>query len=518
MGVPGNSSFNDPTDGNYNGNVDNLPALCAIAANVTHYNGTDWFSVGLFLPREWNGRLMVSGNGGMSGGINWPDMGTAARSGFAAMATDLGHRSTATDGSWLYVNEKETVAWSWKALHSSVDIAKAFIKYVYSAPAAYSYFNSCSSGGRQALMEVSMFPEDFDGVIAGSASWLFSVESVWNLMQTTSNQPFNASYAIPDTLWPVISLAISEHCDEQDGLKDGIISSPALCDIKFESLACNGNLTEKHKCLRPQQIATLNAMHTDWYQNDKFLYPALELGSEALWDQIYGKRPSDSLAYQMSVDPNLKQLHSTVLGINSPYVDSLGSRYLLDATDYDISAFKKRGGKLVMFQGWADQAIPTRSSLMYYHRVQEALFGSQSSRFEDMNTFMRLFLVPGMLHCSDTLVDAPWYFAAAEQPAWLSNGTRSTPGFEDKEHDMVKALVEWVEKGEEFDQIIATAFKKPGDREEQRPVYDGFEVVRQRPICAYPRLAGYKGEGNPDEAGNWECRASPTLNVTKLYY
>lgn len=166
--VSANGSFGDAPNGlEFPTNATSLPALCAVSVNVVSSNSSS-YNFGLFLPEKWNQRLATAGNGGFGGGINWPDMGSFTRYGFAAMATDTGHLSTPGDASWALNRPESQIDWGYRAMHGSVVAAKQIVDAFYASQIQYSYYAACSTGGRQGFKEIQVFPEDFDGVLAGT--------------------------------------------------------------------------------------------------------------------------------------------------------------------------------------------------------------------------------------------------------------------------------------------------------------------------------------------------------------
>ena len=263
--VPQNGSFGSagqpPGNLEFPTNATQLPALCAISVNVKTTETTA-YNFGLFLPDTWNQRFVTGGNGGYGGGINWPDMGTFSQYGFASMATDTGHNSTVFDVSWALNNPDSIINWAYRAMHGSVVMAKQIVESYYDASKIqYSYYSSCSTGGRQGLKEVQMFPEDFDGVIAGAPAWWISHLSTYSIWIDSGLNLPNASPAhIPEALFPVIVAEILRQCDAQDGVEDGLILNPYTCSFYPEALLCNtqqptGN--QSASCLTPAQLSTI---------------------------------------------------------------------------------------------------------------------------------------------------------------------------------------------------------------------------------------------------------------------
>jgi feruloyl esterase len=166
--VPENGTFGVVEDVSYPKNATNLPALCAVAFNVTSSPSSS-FTFGMFLPQKWNNRLYTAGNGGFSGGINWLQMAEGLEEGFACVSTDTGHNATfGNDATWAYHAPEKIQDWAGRALHNTVLQAKAIVSAYYGNHAKSSYYSGCSTGGYQGLKEVQTYPEDFDGVLIGS--------------------------------------------------------------------------------------------------------------------------------------------------------------------------------------------------------------------------------------------------------------------------------------------------------------------------------------------------------------
>ena len=491
---------------------ENLPALCAVQVNVTS-SPTSAYSFGLFLPDTgpgesigrgtWNSRFLAVGNSGFSGGINYLDMAAGVRYGFASMSTDTGHNSTVPDVSWAYQNEERRIDFGWRALHGSVVLAKQIVEAYYGEPAKWSYFSGCSTGGRQGLKSAQQFPGDFDGILAGAPAWWTRRLQTRLIKLALYNLPVDAEWHIPPEKFELIGAEVLKQCDAQDGLRDGIIMDPGRCDFFAEALLCGAQegQTDRKDCLTAAQISTLEKIYSDYVEtNQTLMFPHLSLGSEAQWGFLLGSDKPSPLGYEYP-----------------QYMLDLGPDW--DFNDYDYSvqqladqkdpgncsadaysamdAFHRRGGKLLMYHGYADGLIPAGSSTYFYKAVLRAL-GSQGI---DLHPWFRYFLVPGMQHCSSTPpgVDAPWYFAGANQAGALGTGeVYSTRGFEDKEHDVLLALMEWTEGGIAPEKVVLTKWRDDQTRE---------EVWKQRPVCAYPKRARYDGSDEPEKAESWRCEA-----------
>jgi feruloyl esterase len=494
--IPANGTWEKPNPEFPTTNT-GLPALCAIAVNVVSSKASS-YNFGLFLPQEWNSRFMASGNGGFGGGINWNDMETNALSGFASMSTDTGHLSTVFDASWALNHPESQIDWGYRAMHGSVVLAKALTEKYYGREIAYSYYSACSTGGRQGLKEVQMYPEDFDGVIAAAPAWWTTHLQTWTLEVGLWNLPVDGPNHIPGSLFPAISDEVLRQCDPQDGLLDGIISDPFRCDFFPETLLC-GPTSNTSSCLTAPQLKTLYKIYSDWRDvNSTFVFPHYPLGSEvqytALLDTDTGLPSPLGTSWLSNFLLNLTTPldWSTTFSYSTVQLADKINPGGANADDFDLSPFAARGGKLIHYHGLADGLIPASSSTHFYKQVLATLIPKGVS----VSDFYKLYLIPGMQHCGGSVGDAPWYINGGGQGFMLGPTVHGVPGFGDKRHDVLMALMEWVERGVAPGEIVATKFA--GDR-----VEDG--VRRQRVVCPYPGQAMYVG-GDQDEARSWECK------------
>jgi len=498
--VPANGTWSQPSPP-FPHPATGLPALCAITVNVIS-STTSSFNFGLFLPEEWNLRFMGSGNGGFGGGINWNDMGSSALSGFASMSTDTGHTSSVPDASWALHNLETQKDWGYRAMHESVELAKAITQKYYNSKIKYSYFSSCSTGGRQGLKELQMFPQDFDGVISAAPAWWTSHLQPWHLTMSLWNLPLNGPNHIPSSLFPaVIAAEVMKQCDPQDGLVDGIISNPEGCIFVPETLLC-GPKSDKSKCLTASQLNTLDKWFSDWVDtNNTFLFPRLSRGAEAQFGGFMSYADS-GLPHPMGttwVSNFLLNLTTTDYDWATNFDFStvqLGDETnpgQANADDFDLSPFAARGGKLIHYHGYSDGLIPATASIYLHQQILRTLIPKGVST----PSFYKFYLIPGLLHCGGSIGDAPWYIGGGGQHSILGANVKSVPGFEDPRHDVVLALMRWVEDGVAPEELVATKFVD--DRVEKG-------VRRQRPVCPYPMQARWDGAGDPNLAESWACK------------
>ncbi|KAK9442438.1 feruloyl esterase B precursor [Metarhizium brunneum] len=483
--VPQDGAFGDAaTNIPFPRNATGLPALCAASFN-TKTPGNTSYNFGVFLPTNWNGRFLATGNGGFGGGINWIDMGIFSQYGFATMSTDTGHSSAPTDGKWGLNQPEKLINWGHRAMHGSVTATKQIVQSYYTAHIQFSYYAGCSTGGRQGLREIQLHPDAFDGVVVGAPAWWTTHLQPWTMKQGLTNAPANSPHHIPPPLFRIIADEMTRQCDAQDGLRDGIVSDPDGCSFDFNRLLCSGNKTA---CLTAAQIDTAERLYSNYLDAKQALvFPGISLGADAA---ALSAQPStlgiDFLRYWVHND-------STWDYTAFEYSDVLLSESVdpgaATADDFDLSPFQSRGGKLIHYHGLADNLIPARSSRYFYDRVYRAL----TPKGIQVGDFYRFFYVPGMEHCMGSAA-APWYIGGGTQS--VTGASHSVPGFADPEHDVILAIMAWVEGGAAPDKIVATKFRNDS-------VFAGVES--QRPLCAYPLRAAYLGRGEVKDARNWEC-------------
>ncbi|KAI2619926.1 tannase and feruloyl esterase [Hypoxylon sp. NC1633] len=475
-----------------------LPELCAVQVNVTSSESSS-YTFSLFLPTQWNSRLLTVGGAGTNGYINYLDMGGGSHYGFATMSTDNGHKSSPYDVEWTYQSPEKLIDWGWRAMHGSLVLAKQLVKGYYGNEVQYSYYTGCSSGGRQGLKEAQVAADSFDGMLIGAAAWWVSHEVSWTTKISKDYYPADDPKSIPPEFFPtIITQTVLEQCDEADGDKDGIISSPDSCNPEFSALSCDNASSDSSACLTPLQLDTLSKLYADYYVGSEFAYPGMELSSELGW--------ADTIFTDVPVPFGLEFLRIAVLGDRDwpleayndsvyEYVKDLPIMDNIDADQFDMSPYRDQGGKILMYHGVSDSLIARRGSSHFYEQVKTATGISHP-----ITDWFRLFMIPGMGHCLGTApgVDAPWYINGGGQGPAISSDTYSVPGFQDPQHDALLALMEWVEGGKAVDQIIATTWHNSTD--------PSSGMLKQRPLCPYPKKAVYNGVGEVNDAQSWACK------------
>lgn len=464
--------------------IPNLPAFCRVAGVISPSPDSS-IQFEVWMPASgWNGRFQGVGNGGFAGSLGYDQMGDAVAHGYTTASTDTGHQAAFNDAAWARAHPEKIADFGYRAIHETAANAKAIIRAFYGDAPAHSYFSSCSDGGREALMEAQRYPDDYDGIIAGAPAnyWTHLLaNAVWDLQALTGD-----GY-IPSNKLPAIQAAALAACDAMDGVKDGVIENPSRCHFDPATLACAG--AESDSCLTAAQVTTLKKLYAGGqFSNGKRLFPGYSPGGEAglggwvVW--ITGASLDRSLMFafgtqffknMMFGDPAWD--YRTFDADRDTKAADEKMAAVLNATDPDLSRFRARGGKLILYHGWNDAAIAPRNTIDYYESVA-AKMGARQER-----TFVRLFMVPGMQHCFGG--DGPNSFG------------QLSVGGGDPDRDMDSALERWVEKSISPERIVAAKHKNDFDPRS--------EVLRTRPLCAYPAVAHYTGTGSTDDAASFVC-------------
>ncbi len=445
-----------------------MPAFCRVTGFVRpEVNFEVW------LPANWNRKFLMVGNGGLAGTISFAAMVEPLQRGYATASTDTGHVAD-NDGHWAQGHMQRVIDFAHRGVHVSTEAGKAIVQSFYGVPAAHSYFSGCSQGGQEALTEVQRYPKDYDGVIAGDPAnnWthLYMGGHMW-ITQALQNDP--AGY-LPAAKTQTIGNAVNAACDAIDGIKDGILNDPRRCHFDPSTLLCKG--ADAPECLTAPQVDTVKKIYQGARTSGgQQIFPGIMPGGEAgqgswaTW--ITGASPGRGshstlgnpfFRYVVFEDPNWD--FRTFKFDSPPGFDSdveftddkLAS--IFNNMNPDITAFQANGGKLIQYHGWSDPDISPLNSVNYYTSVTE--------KMGDPKAFYRLFMVPGMNHCS------------------------GGPG--PNTFDTISALEQWVEHGKAPDSIVATHTTNRA-------------VDRTRPLCPYPREAQWKGTGSTDQAENFAC-------------
>jgi feruloyl esterase len=439
----------------------------------------------VWLPKkDWNGRLKMFGNGGYSSALPYAEMAAHLKEGYAVVGTDTGHTGEGPD---FGLNRPEAIIdWGYRAVHTSIANAKRVVAEFYGRNARFSYFKGCSTGGHQALMEAQRFPEDFDGIVAGAPGNNRTHLNAGFLWQFVQNQVRGGQprQIVPARKLAMLGKAAYAACRKQNGAdagglaSDPFLNDPLSCNVDPAALLCGG--AETDECLTSAQVAVVKRMY-DGAVNPRtgerifFGWPA---GSEAGWSQYWAdpQNPAeparaDFWRYWAFKDPQWNWQRFDFDTDMKRADDQLAGT--INAMDANLDKFRKKGGKLIQYHGMADPVTPYADSITYQQRVLMAQLQSRGFAYLEEATratgeFYRLFLAPGMGHCSGGIGAAP--------------------------SDLEPAIEKWVERNE------APVFLL-GVRNAGGVAGKGFT----RPLCPYPQVARHNGTGAPDDAASFSC-------------
>lgn len=443
-----------------------LPAFCRVSAVISpaiHFE--------LWLPlADWNGKFEGTGNGGYSGAIVYRELADGLKRHYAAANTDMGHTNTAPDpGSWALGHRGLVIDQGYRAQHLTAVKAKSIVRTFYGARPRRSYFVGCSSGGWQGLTEAQRYPHEYDGIVAGAPAM-----EVIHLHAGTIWTNLAALQITPAKLRMITSAVLAEcTADAGDGVKDGLLTDPRACHFSPSELACRAG-QNPDTCLTPVEVSALQKIYDGLhYSSGQPIYPGWPRGVEyalALTRQPFVAALAASTFKDMVFeDPSWDYHHIDYDRAVRLADEKVGS--ILNNSSPDLRAFRKAGGKLILWHGWADPLISPLHTLEYYQKVA-AFFAdghpsSEDAEIANIQGFARLFLAPGVNHCGG--------------------------GTGPDQFDALGALEGWVERGDPPQRIVASHLT--------RGVVD-----RSRPLCAYPRVAKYLGHGSTDDAANFGCR------------
>ena len=443
-----------------------LPAFCRIEVQAHPVPDSD-IRFELWIPPAagWNGKFQGVGNGGYSGALDYRSMARALNQGYATASHNTGHPGT--DMRFGQGHPEKVIDYAYRAVHVMTENAKLLIRVHTGRFAAQSYFTGCSAGGHQALSEAQRYPEDYDGIVAGAPANNRIRQTfgfVWFWMAAHPD----GELVLPATKLPFLAQAVTNACDALDGLKDGLIDDPRRCRFDPAALLCK--VADNAQCLTQPQVDAVRKIYAGLKDptTGKQIFAGFSPGSENIsgpnWINYFITPPepmrADLFRYFLFHDPNW-DWRTIQFDRDLAYADR--QLPFMNATDTNLTAFQRRNGKLLMYAGWADPVVPPEDTLAYYEAVTVAMGGPQKT-----SQFARLFLAPGMGHCG------------------------SGPG--PNQFDSLTALDQWVAQGKPPEKLIASHTTNGA-------------VDRTRPLCPYPQVARYKGNGSIDDAVNFVCAA-----------
>jgi Tannase and feruloyl esterase len=447
------------------------PAHCRVFGQVLPQVGFE-----VRMPADWNGRFAMIGNGGYAGEPTdsrgrATQYGRYMKRGYAVAATDTGHSAVMEPLGTFATDRQKLLDFAFRSLHVTAEASKFVLHAYYGSAPAKSYFEGGSTGGRQGLILAQRFPNDFDGITVGAPVLNFT----GTMMHYVQAAKALKTAPIASNKLPALAAKIYDTCDAKDGLKDGIIDDPRRCDFQpvRDLPKCEAGV-DRPDCFTSAQIATLDKLYGEVTSAGKRIFPGWPVGGEIAgqsgrsgWDPwtIHDGSPTTGATFAEAFfrylafgkpDPQYDILQFD-LDKDPAKLESI--HQILDATDTDLTRFQQRGGKILMYFGWADPALNPMMGVEYYQSVQERMGPGTTD-------FFRLFMVPGMFHCGDG------------------------PG--PNQFDTTGPLSDWVERGTAPQTIRANK------------ISDG-KVARSRPLCVYPEVARYKGSGSIDDFANFHC-------------
>jgi feruloyl esterase len=411
--------------------------------------------------------LLGAGVGGDAGVYNYADMARGVAAGYATVSNDSGHK--AAEANWMMRGEA-VQDYTHRSQHLMNTTARALIAAYYGSAPHHAYFIGCSGGGRQALKEMQRYPEDYDGVIAGAGAPTMPVMSARHLWQALYQQR-NPASALSDADWDVVAKAAVSACDANDGVKDGVVENPASCRFRVRALQCRSG--QVLNCLSAAQVATV-----------KLFYAPLRdaAGQQLDHGLVPGVRTRPGPPSPLLLPLFAQGAHHD-LSWRAEQFDMRADLALVDrmmpemrADDPDLRAFAERGGRAILYQGWLDPSVVAGQSIDYRQRVHASMGTKEADRI------MRLYMVPGMLHCRGG--DGVDKFG----------GSGDSRPIGDAQHDLLTALTEWVEQARVPAAIVAARI-------------EGDKPTRQRLLCPYPQQAHFAG-GNSEDVARYQCRAA----------
>jgi hypothetical protein len=445
-----------------------LPGYCLVEGILPTEKNSLRFRLGL--PRKWNGMFLFEGAGGMVGLLVPIDGGL--RRGYAVTTTDTGHTGTPVDVAWALNSMPKKLDWAFRAVHVTTVVAKSLVQSYYGKSIRHSFIEGGSNGGRQGLMEAQRYPDDYDGVIAGAPAMAPTVTLLGWIWDQQVLRASPAKLTVEDLA--LVGKATRAQCDALDDLADQLIEDPRRCEIPFAKLMC-----DKHTGIQCLSAEKVNALKKLW---DK---PTLDDGQrlfaeqhgyeddESVWNWYIGfagGEPRQAAGLEILRNMFLDDPHRELASFDVQHDGAAVVRQwssVFDATNPNITPFLRRGAKLLLWQGWADAAIPALYTIDYYQRAMSV--SQQLGFVQDFDRSVRLFMVPAMSHGPGI---GPWPMP----------------------DQLLQAMETWTESGVPPDSIVVQQRDAAG------------QIARSRPLCAYPLVAHYVGSGSIDKAESFRCQ------------
>lgn len=460
---------------------DGDPAHCAVRGTI---DTEIRFELLLPLPDAWNGRFVMGGGGGFVGSVEnqvlqfqLAGQGSVLAQGYATAGTDTGHQGSPIDASWALDRPDREINFGHRAVHLTAETAKTIIRIHYGRDIDFSYFLGCSRGGGQGMMESQRFPDDFDGIVSGAPAYDWPGIGAHFIQTQQAIYPNDLSTpVVTPELRELVASSVLEACDDLDGVADGLLGDPRDCGFRPQDLPVCTEIAGGEECVTAAQLHALQVVYGGAKVDGEVVHPGFPFGGEtdaggwSQWitggaNQFGPDTPSLHYAFGTQMykyiifdDPDWDY---SSYDFSDWATETRAAAEILNATETDLTPFKVAGGKLILWNGWSDPAISALGTIEYYEAVERD--------DPDADSYARLFLMPGVLHCTGG--------PGPDAVDWLA------------------AIRRWVEEDEAPDRLTAT---KLGSDE---------AVELQRPVCAYPAEAVYDGSGDPDAESSFECVA-----------
>ena len=438
-----------------------LPAFCRVTATVKPSPVSD-IRMEMWMPvAGWNGNFRGTSPNGLGGVINYNAMGVGLTDGFAVASTDTGHQGG--DTAWMRVPEKVT-DFAGRAMHETTVVGKALATAYYGSAPRYSYMIECGGGSAAALHEVQKYPADYDGIVVGGHAAHLTRQMFGQYWLWQAAHPGGVA-VLPAAKLRVIHDAVLGKCDLLDGVKDGLLENPTRCAFDPKEIECRSG--DGPNCLTAAQVEAAQKIYSGPINprtNEK-IWPGLYRGSELDWSFFSeAASPIGIATTTLRVVLGDPAWDSRTTPVDFDRHVTLADRSdiaRVNASNADISAYVRRGGKLILSGGWNNALVPAGAVVDYYNSVTARI------GIEDTQRGVRLYMVPGMIEC---------------------NGGPGTDTF-----DMLRVMRRWVEGGQAPNEVIASRVERG-------------TAVRTRPLCPYPQAAMYSGKGSTDDARSFVCK------------
>ncbi|KAF2101981.1 tannase and feruloyl esterase [Rhizodiscina lignyota] len=445
-----------------------------------------------WLPDNWNGRFMATGNGGEGGCVDYATMQNGAQLRFATFGMNAGHNGSV--GFDFFLDKPEVlIDFGYRSMHTEAVVGKELVKQYYGKPPEYNYYVGCSTGGRQGFSTAVNYPDDFNGLLLGSPGidWLHIVSSKGLLARRIGWPYINSTRYVTDAQFQAIAAKQIELFDPLDGVTDGIIDQPTELRFDPQILSCGTGVLNDSFCLNAEQVESVRAAYEPIAdESGNIVYPSFELGSNTGVFSANQVNGTPQLTYTILQDYWRGAIYndSTWSDLDFTIADADFALKInpgrVNTGETDMTGFKEHGGKIIAYHGRNDETVTSQLSEWYFSRIRSTMDLS----LDEIHDFYRLFFIPGMHHCSGGL------------GAWNIGQTYPlNPYTLDEAHNALSALMEWVEHGRAPHELIGTKYANDDVT---------ASIQAQRKHCVYPKRSKWNGKGHTNQAASWDCISS----------